>query len=359
MGGKMNARNRVFLILGILTLGSLIWYLLTARTSGDLKLIGTVDANEVLVSAKIPGRIQTLNIEEGQAVNAGDLIAVIESDDLAAAQKAAQATVSSNQYKLNETVETQRQNQGEVTSAAINSEAQVRAATAALAQAQANLDHQQADTTRIVALAKQGIMSAQARDEAIASQKADEAAVETARENLAAAKAALQQAKAHELLAVVSAHTVESTRGQVQNSVALAQQASVELGYSKVFAPVTGRVNVLAARQGEVLASGGTIATVMDLTQTWVYAPLPETQADTVQLGDSLRVVMPSGATVQGKVIAKSSEADFATQRDINGGRKRDIRTVQIKLLIPNPDERFVPGMTAEVYIAKDKLVKK
>ena len=125
-----------------------------------------------------------------------------------------------------------------------------------------------------------------------------------------------------------------------------------------MFAPVTGKVNVLAARQGEVLAAGGTIATIMDLTQTWVYAPLPETQADAVQLGDSLKVVMPSGASVQGKVIAKSAEADFATQRDINGGRKRDIKTVQLKLLIDNPEEKFVPGMTAEVYVPKAKLVK-
>ncbi len=355
----MNARNRVFMILGLLTLGSLIWYLTTARTSGDLKLIGTVDANEVMVSAKIPGRIKTLNVEEGQPVKTGELIAVIESDDLAAARRAAQATLASNRYKLNETVETQRQNEGEVTSATINAEAQVRSTRAALAQAQANLDHQKADTTRIVALARQGIMSEQAKDDAITSQQASEAAAQTARENVAMAEAALKQARAHELLALVSAHTVDSTRGQVENAQAMAEQAGVELGYAQVFAPVTGKVNVLAARQGEVLAAGGCIATVMDLTQTWVYAPLPETQADAVQLGDSLRVVMPSGATVQGKVIAKSSEADFATQRDINGGRKRDIRTVQIKLLIPNPDERYVPGMTAEVYIAKDKLVKK
>jgi HlyD family secretion protein len=354
----MNARNRVFMILGLLTLGSLIWYLLTARTPTDLRLIGTVDANEVLVSAKIPGRIQTLDIEEGQQVKAGDLIAVIESDDLAAARKAAEATVTSNRWKLNETEETQKQNEGEVSSATINAEAQMRGARASLIQAQANLEHQKADTTRTVALAKQGIMSEQARDEAATSLQADEAAVETARENVAAAEAALKQAKAHEMLALVSARTVASTRGQMDNARALADQAGVELGYAKVYAPATGKVNVLAARQGEVLTSGGTIATVMDLTQTWVYAPLPETQADAVQLGDSLRVEMPSGASVQGKVIAKSSLADFATQRDINGGRKRDIRTVQIKLLIPNPDERYVPGMTAEVYIAKDKLVK-
>jgi HlyD family secretion protein len=354
----MNARNRVFMILGLLTVGSLIWYLVTARTSGDLKLIGTVDANEVLVSAKIPGRIQTLTVEEGQEVKAGQLIAEIESDDLAATRKAAEATVASNRSKLSETVETERQNQGEVASAAANAEALVRASEAALAQANANLSHQQADTLRTVALAKQGIESEQAKDDAVASLQAAQAAMQTASENVMAAQAQLKQAKAHELLALVSAKTVASTRGQVQNAVALADQADVELGYARVFAPVTGKVNVLAARQGEVLAAGGTVATVMDLTQTWVYAPLPETQADAVQLGDSLRVVMPSGASVQGKVIAKLSLADFATQRDINGGRKRDIKTVQIKLLIPNPDERYVPGMTADVYIPKNKLVK-
>jgi multidrug resistance efflux pump len=358
MGEAMNARNRVFVILGLLTLGSFVWYLLTGRASGDLKLIGTVDANEVLVSAKIPGRIQTLNVEEGQPVKAGELIAVVESDDLAAARKAAEANVQSNQSKLAETEATLRQNEGEVSSATVNAEAQVKASQAALAQSEANLEHQKADTTRTVALAKQGIASDQARDEAVTSLNAAEAAVESAHANVAAAKAALQQARAHELLAHASAQTVASTRGIVQNAKALSDQAGVLLKYAQVFAPVTGKVNVLAARQGEVLAAGGTIATVMDLTQTWVYAPLPETQADAVQLGDSLKVVMPSGTTVQGKVIAKSAEADFATQRDINGGRKRDIKTVRLKLLIDNPEEKFVPGMTAEVYIPKAKLVK-
>lgn len=251
----MNARNRVFMILGLLTLGSLTWYLLTARTPGDLKLIGTVDANEVLVSAKIPGRLQTLAIDEGQQVTAGQLIATVESDDLAEARKAAEATVASNRSKLSETVETQRQNEGEVSNASINAAAQVRVSQASLAQAQANLDHQKADTTRIVALAKQGIMSEQAKDDAVTSLEADQAAVETARQSVSAAEAALQQAHAHELLAVVSARTVAETRGQVENSQALANQAKVELGYSQVFAPVTGKVNVLAARQGEVLSA--------------------------------------------------------------------------------------------------------
>jgi multidrug resistance efflux pump len=354
----MNARNRVFLILGVLMVGSLIWYLVTARPPSDLKLIGTVDANEVLVSAKIPGRIQTLNVDEGQTVQAGQLVAVVESDDLQAAREAAQAAVSSNRWKLGMAEETVRQNRGETTSATATAEAQVRAARATLAQANALLAHQQADSLRTIALARQGIVSKQASDEAATSLQAAHAAVVTAKENVAAAEAALRQARAHELLTKVSARTVDSTRADVQNAQALADQAAVELGYAKVYAPVTGKVNVLAARQGEVLAAGGTIATIMDLSQTWVYAPLPETQADAVQLGDKLRVVMPSGGTVWGKVIVKSAEADFATQRDINGGPKRDIATIQLKLLIPNPGERYVPGMTAEVYIPKSKLVK-
>lgn len=353
----MNARNRVFMILGLLTVGSLIWYLLTVSHSQDLQLIGTVDANEVVVSSKIPGRIQTLLVDEGQQVQAGQLIAVIESEDLAAARKAAEATVASQSSKLGESVETEQQDRGETSSAAVNAEAQVLAAKAALAQSQANYDHQQADTSRTVALAKQGIMSDQARDDAVTSLQADKAAVETARENVAAAEAALRQAHAHELLTNVAARTVDQSRGEAENARALAEQAKVELGYAQVFAPVSGKVNVRAARQGEVVAAGAAIVTIMDLSETWVYAPLPETQADAVELGDSLKVVMPSGATLQGKVINKAAQADFATQRDV-GSRKRDIETVQLKLLIENPGEKYVPGMIAEVYIPKNKLVK-
>ncbi len=353
----MNARNRVFLILGLLTIGSLIWYFVTVRPTTELQLIGTVDANEVVVSAKIPGRIQTLTVDEGQDVKAGDLIAVIESDDLQAAHKAAEATAASQNWKLTETVETERQTRGETGSAAANAEAQVGSAKAALEQARANYAHQKADTSRTVALAQQGIMSAQASEEAETSLHAAQAAVDTAAANVSAAVAALKQAQSHELLTQVAARTVDSTRSEVENARALAEQANVEIGYTKVFAPVTGKVNVRAARQGEVVAAGAAIVTIMDLTQTWIYAPLPETQADAVQLGDSLRVVMPSGATMQGKVISKAAEADFATQRDVSS-RKRDIKTIQLKLIIDNPGERFVPGMTAEVYVPKSKLVK-
>jgi HlyD family secretion protein len=353
----VNARNRVFVILALLTIGSLIWYFVTVRPTGDLQLIGTVDANEVLVNARIAGRIQTLTVKEGDYVKAGQVIAVIESDDLDAALKAAEATATSLKSKLNGNVETQKQNVGETQSATASAEAQVKFAEASLAQAKANLQHQQAETTRTVALAQQGIMSAQSRDEAATALQASEAAVTAAESSLSAAQATLRQARAHELLASVSERTVASSRADVANARAMADQARIEKSYAEVVSPVNGRVAVWAARQGEVVTMGETIVSIIDLTQTWIYAPLPETQADSVKLGDSLRVVMPSGGTLQGRIINKAAEADFATQRDVSA-RKRDIRTIQLKMLIDNPDEKYVPGMTAEIYIPKDRLVK-
>jgi multidrug resistance efflux pump len=352
----MNPRNRIFVILGVLFLTSLGWYFLSTKRSDDLQLIGTVDANEVIVSSRIPGRIEALKVDEGDTVQAGQLIATIQSDDLAEARNAAEATASSQRYLLQQARDTERQLGGSTASQVVNAEAQMRAAQASLVQAQAQLEHQNADTSRTVMLAGQGVASQQSRDEAVTSLDAAKAAVDTARQNVAAAAAALKVAEANTAQAQAQGKAVAATHSEMKNAQALLNQAQVQLGYAQILAPISGKVNVRAARQGEVVAAGTPIVTITDLTQTWIYAPLPETQADSVQLGDSLRVVMPSGASLQGKVIAKSAEADFATQRDVSR-RKRDIETVRLKLLIDNPGMRYVPGMLAEVYVPKDKLV--
>ena len=118
----MNARNRVFIILGILALIGLAWYFFSTDRSNDLQLIGTVDANEVIVSSRIPGRIQALNVDEGDDVKAGQLIAVIESEDLAAARNAAQAASVSQQYKLLGSSDTERQTRGSTSNQVMNAE---------------------------------------------------------------------------------------------------------------------------------------------------------------------------------------------------------------------------------------------
>ena len=100
----MNARNKIFILIGVLLVVALCWYLFTAKRSGDLQLIGTIDANEVVISSRIAGRLQTLAVDEGDDVQKGQLIATIESDDLVAARKAAEATASSQQLERRSTI---------------------------------------------------------------------------------------------------------------------------------------------------------------------------------------------------------------------------------------------------------------
>ncbi len=353
----MKPRNRIFIIMGVLLIVALAWYFLSTSHTADLQLIGTVDANEVIVSSRIQGRIASLAVDEGQKVTAGQLVATIEAQDLAAVRNAAAATVAGQRFKLAGSRDTEQQTQGDTASQVTAAEAQLRVAKAGLAQAQAQYEHQEADTRRAVALAQAGVTSEQTRDEMVTSLNAEKAAVDSARENVAAADASLRTAQANLLQSQAAAKTVAANRADVRNAQQMLDQAEVQLGYARVLSPVTGIVNVRAAREGEVVSPATPIVTIVDLSQTWVYAPLPETQADAVQLGDKLRVVMPSGATVWGTVIAKSAEADFATQRDVSR-RKRDIRTIQLKLLIDNPGMRYVPGMIANVYVPKEKLVK-
>jgi HlyD family secretion protein len=354
----MKPRNRIFMIMGVLFVVALCWYYFGTNHTSDLQLIGTVDANEVVVSSRIQGRIASLAVEEGDRVTQGQLLATIEAQDLADARNAARAAATSDQYKLAESRATELQTEGDTESQLVAAQAQLRAARASLAQAQANYEHQDADTKRAVALAQAGVQSLQLRDEMVTSLNAAKAAVDTARENVAAEEAAVRTAQANVYQAKAATETVSATRADLKNAQELLNQAQVQLGYAQVVSPVTGIVNVRAALQGEVVSPATPIVTIVDLSQTWVYAPLPETYADSVELGDQLRVVMPSGAPVMGKVIAKNALAGFATQRDVSR-RKRDIETIQLKLLIDNPGMKYVPGMIAEVYIPHSKLVQK
>jgi len=95
--------------------------------------------------------------------------------------------------------------------------------------------------------------------------------------------------------------------------------------------------------------------TIVDFTDTWVRAAIPETNADHIGIGDTLRVRLPGGTITSGKVFYKSAEADFATQRDVSR-RKRDIKTIVLKVRLDDPKGAYVPGMTADVLVSQAQL---
>ncbi len=348
----MSARNRFFILLGIIFVIAAFYYYFSTDHSKDLVLIGTVDANQVIVSAQVEGRIQKLLVDEGTPVKAGDLIAILDPSELETQEAAATANIASLQNKVAEMRHTEASTSGSTSGDVANARAKLDSAKAQLLQAQANFDRTQSDSRRMIELAKVGVQSEQDRVQAETNLQAAQATVQAQQELVKAAQADLASAIARTQQANAAKSTVESTEADLKNAIAQKEEAAVRLGYTNVYAPVSGTVSVRAARQGEVVNIGAPIVTIVDLTDTWVRAAIPETYADHIGYGDVMRIRLPGGTITSGKVFFKGVEGDFATQRDVSR-RKRDIRTIVLKVRLDNPKGAFVPGMTAEVLVSR------
>lgn len=351
----MSARNKFLIVFGAIVLIASAYYFFTTPGGNDLVLVGTVDANQIVVSPQIQGRIGKLLVDEGTPVKQGDLIAVLDPSELEAQERAAAATISSLRSQMTASEYTRQSTKGSTSSDVSNAQARLQSTRAQLAQAEAMLTRVESDSRRIIGLAQAGVASEMERVQAEMNLKAQEASVQSLKDQVTAAQADLKSAIARTNQATAALSTVASTRAQVANAEAQLKEAEVRLGYTKIYAPVNGTVLVRAAREGEVVNAGQAIVTVVDFSDTWVRAAIPETDADHIGLGDTLRVRLPGGTIVQGKVFYKAAEADFATQRDV-GRRKRDIRTIVLKVRLDNPKGAYVPGMTAEVLVSPAQL---
>jgi multidrug resistance efflux pump len=250
---------------------------------------------------------------------------------------------------------TEKSTAGSTSSDVANAQAKVSSAKAQLLQAKATLDRTESDSRRAIALAKAGIASDQERVQAETNLQAAQATVQAQEQLVRAAEAELNSAIARTQQANAAKSTVASTEADVKSAIAQKNQAAVRLGYTNVYAPVSGTVSVRAARQGEVVNIGAPIVTIVDLNDTWARVAIPETYADRIGYGDVLRVRLPGGTVMSGKVFFKGVEGDFATQRDVSR-RKRDIKTIVLKVRMDNPKGAFVPGMTAEVLVSPEQL---
>lgn len=351
----MNARNKFLILLTVIVGISAAYYFFSTPRGSDLVLVGTVDANQIVVSPQIQGRILKLLVDEGTPVKQGDLIAVLDPSELEAQERAAVATIASLRSQVSANEYTQKSTKGSTTSDVANGQAQLQASRAQLAQAEAMLTRTESDSRRTIGLANAGVASEQEKVQAEQNLKAQQASVDSLKEQVRAAQATLNSAVARTNQATAAASTVASTRAQMENASAQLREAEVRLGYTKIYAPVTGTVLVRAAREGEVVNAGQAIVTVVDFSDTWVRAAIPETDADHIGYGDTLKIRLPGGTEVPGKVFYKAAEADFATQRDV-GRRKRDIRTLVLKVRLDNPRGAYVPGMTAEVLVSAAQL---
>jgi HlyD family secretion protein len=383
--------KRAILPLLIVAIAVAIWWDGRPRPQ-TLVLTGTVDGNEVVVGSKITGRIVKLAVDDGQWVKAGDLIAVLDQDELRADQGAArdaiaQARATARQAVdqtelLTHTLPTKvrqaeaqvQQSQAQLQQAeaqVAQSRAQLLQARAQVAQTQAAVAKAQDNFNRIRPLVERDINpsqdlvtartdldSAKANEQASqagaeASQRsvaAAEAGREAIRRSVAAAQAALADAEQEQRQVPVQQRQTEAMRAAEAQAVSNAAAAAARFDQTVIFAPASGIVTLRAARQGEVVNPGNPIITLFDLSSTWVDADVEETYADLIAMGQTLQVRLPSGTEVSGPVIYKAVEADFATQRDVSR-TKRDIKTVAIRVKVSNPEGKLPLGMTAWVML--------
>jgi multidrug resistance efflux pump len=342
--------SKFFIFLFVLLAIATGYYFYSTDRTTETVLIGIVDANQVIVSSKVMGRIEKLNVDEGSKVKAGDLIAEIDSAELEAQKNAAEAMIRSYDSQVSSLRATEADTLGETNSGVVNARARLAAAKATLVQAEADLARIQSDSERMIALAQMGVESEQDRVRADQQLKAQQAVVVSAQKNVDAAQADLNTAIARIHQQGAAASNVAANQAQVANARAQLAEAETRLGYTRIYAPVTGTVSVRATRQGEVVNPGTPIVTIIDFGDTWVRAEAPETEASFVSAGDKLAVRLPAGKPIEGTVIFKAVESDYATQRDVSR-RKRDIKTIGLKLKVDNPDGALVPGMTAEVLL--------
>jgi multidrug resistance efflux pump len=306
---------RVLLVVALVAAAVFGWRYSRSRVPAELVLTGIVTTEDVLVSPQVAGRIESLMVDVGDEVAAGDLVALIAPAEL-------QADKDYFQHSL------------EALSAQIGaSEADVLAAEAQRTEAQASLERAEQLLQRTESVAAAGGLTREAVDQA-------RSGVDVARARVAAALGRV----------AASRGTLAAAERQRDAAGSRVEGADIRLSYAEVRAPIPGIVDVRVGRLGEVVGVGQPLITLVDPDDFWVRADVEESYIENIRSGDKLTVRLPSGAELEGTVFYRGVDAEYATQRDVSR-TKRDIRTFEVRLRVDNRDRRLALGMTAYVIL--------
>ena len=294
-------------------IGVLCWRAL--KTSGPgvgfVSGNGRVEATEIDIATKLAGRVQTLLVNEGDFVHAGQPLAEMQIDTLDAQRNEARA-----------------QSQQAV-SAVASAEAQVAArqsdtasAQAAVVQRESELDSAQRRFARSETLSKEGAVPIQIFDDDRAAARGAAAAVTAAQAQVAAAQSAILAAHAQ----------VASARSGVTASEATVARVEADIQDSHLTSPRDGRVQYRVAQPGEVLAAGGKLLNLVDLGDVYMTFFLPETAVGKVALGCEVRIVLDAAPSyvIPARVSYVASNAQF-TPKTVETASERQKLMFRVK----------------------------
>ncbi len=232
---------------------------------------GRIEATEIDIATKAPGRVAAILVDEGDFVNAGQVLARMDTQALQAQLREARAGLARAHIGV------------EIAHSLIaQRDAELAAASALIAQREAERRAAQARFTRTENLAARDAISQQTLDDDRARLEGARAAVAAARAQRAAAQATLGTARAQ----------VVSAEAEVEAVSATIERIATDIADGELESPRDGRVQYLVAQPGEVLAAGGVALNLVDLTDVYMTFFLPTEQAGRVALGAEVRLVL-------------------------------------------------------------------
>lgn len=317
---------------------------------------GTLEARSVDINAKVPGKIAQMLAEEGQALKAGEPVALIDAMDLTAKKEglSAQAQAALAGVQAAEAQLKAAQGQLQAAEAAL-SKAKNGARSQEITKAQANYDITKKGYDRIAALFNAGAASQAQLDEvetklSIVRQDLDMAKEGARKEDINAAQALV--AAANGAVAAASSNVVVAQE-KYQQCLAGVREVETYLTDAAIKAPIGGIVTMVNTDQGELVSTGMSLATITDLSDIWVELEVDELQLPKFKEGQAVTVKVPAykDQVFKGTVTRLNPNPDYAVKKASNENGEFDLVSYGIKIKIEKSDTVLRPGMTAFVEL--------
>ncbi|MGI8746199.1 MAG: HlyD family secretion protein [Bryobacteraceae bacterium] len=388
-----NLRRRIVPIVAVLLIVGIgafaVWKLFFSQPKlpdNVVALSGRVEGDDSAVSPRTSGRILEIHYREGDVVNAGDVIAVLDDQQVRAREEQAQAAVLQSEAQLRSAQaqipilqEQLRQSQLQTQQAKIDAEGRVHRAEAELSASEAELAQQEAslklavfDRDAYTRLAKTGAVSERQGKQAVTTADTQQAVVAAARLRVEASRASIHVAKAN--LANPGIRSSQSVgvrkqmlqqQAEIANAAADLQHARAQLAEARanrqdltIKAPFLGTIVTRTAEPGEVVQAGTPVVTLLDLRKVYLRGFVPEGQIGRVKVGQRAHVYLDSNPAkpVDAEVSRIDPQATF-TPENTYFRDDRVKQVVGVKLQLKEAIGFAKPGMPAdgEVLVQGDQ----
>lgn len=283
---------------------------------------GQVEVSEYRVSSKVPGRILEIRVKEGDYVNVGDTLAILDAPEVRAkmtqAQSAENAAAAMDEMANNGA----RQEQ-------------VRGAFAVLQQAKAGLEIAQKSYNRVQRLYDEGVMTAQKRDEAFANYKALEAQVKAAQSQYDMAR---NGARSEEKKAAAA---------QVNRAKGAVAEVNSYIHETMQIAQMAGEVSDVYPKVGELVGTGSPIMSVSLMNDIWGTFNVREDQLNGMKVGSLVTAFVPAfKKEIRMKVYYIKDQGSYAVWKATKSNGQYDLKTFEVKARPMDKLEGLRPGMS-------------